>query len=65
MNAIIIEKVANGWVVRDHRIYERDYGVQYENIYVYHTIDEIQEALPELLKEPMQGQDTVKGFTPP
>lgn len=59
MKSLIIEQCKNGWIVRP-REFTNGYTTEFpiSSMTVYHTIEELQKALPELLQEePLQGQD--------
>ena len=48
---ISIERVANGWLVRPFAPGAPEWYRAVEQIWVFHSVDEIQEALPRLLEE--------------
>ncbi len=51
MKTIIIEQVTNGWIVRPFQLVP-DYAVRANcDVNVYRAIEELQEALPSLLKD--------------
>jgi len=51
MKSLLIERVVNGWLVRPFQPCQEWARGEQTEIYVYRTQEELQAALPELLKE--------------
>lgn len=49
MKTILIEEVSNGWIVRNHDPFSLNPSYKPGEIHVFQSIEELQNALPDLL----------------
>lgn len=63
MKTILIEQVANGWIVRENDLLSLGHSYKPGNIHVYRTIHELAAELPKLLAdEPPIAQPSPKEY---